>query len=89
LERLAALGRLSRDSWARWRGVVRSTARASGISLREHLMRVDTNVFSELLRPRPNANVVAWFGAQEMIHISVVTLEEHAPAGAAISLLRA
>ena len=47
-------------------------------------MRVDTNVLSELLRPRPNANVVAWFGAQEMIHISVVTLEEHAPAGAAI-----
>lgn len=40
------------------------------------MMLVDTNVLSELPRPRPNANVVAWFAAQETIHISVVTLEE-------------
>jgi predicted nucleic acid-binding protein len=39
-------------------------------------MLVDTNVLSELPRPRPNGNVVAWFGAQETIHVSVVTLEE-------------
>lgn len=39
-------------------------------------MLVDTNVLSELPRPRPNANVLAWFAAQETIHISVVTLEE-------------
>jgi predicted nucleic acid-binding protein len=40
------------------------------------LMLVDTNVLSELPRPRPNANVVAWFAAQDTIHVSVVTLEE-------------
>jgi predicted nucleic acid-binding protein len=39
-------------------------------------MLVDTNVLSELPRPRPNANVVAWFAAQETVHVSVVTLEE-------------
>ncbi len=39
-------------------------------------MLVDTNVLSELPRSRPNANVVAWFAAQETIHVSVVTLEE-------------
>ncbi len=39
-------------------------------------MLVDTNVLSELPRPRPNANVVAWFAAQETIHVSVVSLEE-------------
>jgi hypothetical protein len=39
-------------------------------------MLVDTNVLSELPRPRPNARVVRWFSAQETIHVSVVTLEE-------------
>jgi predicted nucleic acid-binding protein len=39
-------------------------------------MLVDTNVLSELPRPRPNANVVRWFSAQATIHVSVVTLEE-------------
>jgi predicted nucleic acid-binding protein len=39
-------------------------------------MLVDTNVLSELPRPRPSAEVVAWFAAQETIHLSVVTLEE-------------
>jgi toxin FitB len=39
-------------------------------------MLVDTNVLSELPRPRPNAQVVGWFADQETIHLSVVTLEE-------------
>jgi toxin FitB len=39
-------------------------------------MLVDTNVLSELPRPRPNANVVFWIAAQETIHVSVITLEE-------------
>jgi len=39
-------------------------------------MLVDTNVLSELPRPRPNPNVLRWFAAQEAIHLSVVTLEE-------------
>jgi predicted nucleic acid-binding protein len=39
-------------------------------------MLVDTNVLSELPRPRPNANVVAWFAAQETVHVSVISLEE-------------
>jgi toxin FitB len=39
-------------------------------------MLVDTNVLSELPRPKPDGNVVAWFAAQKTIHVSVVTLEE-------------
>ena len=39
-------------------------------------MLVDTNVLSELARPRPNAAVVDWLAAQSRIHLSVVTLEE-------------
>jgi predicted nucleic acid-binding protein len=39
-------------------------------------MLVDTNVLSELPRPRPNTRVVRWFAAQETIHVSVLTLEE-------------
>ena len=39
-------------------------------------MLVDTNVLSELPRPRPNLEVVRWFESQETIHVSVVTLEE-------------
>jgi predicted nucleic acid-binding protein len=37
---------------------------------------VDTNVISELPRPRPNAAVVAWLETQETIAISAVTVEE-------------
>jgi predicted nucleic acid-binding protein len=37
---------------------------------------VDTNVLSELARPRPNAAVVGWFAKQREIQLSVVTLEE-------------
>jgi len=39
-------------------------------------MLVDTNVLSELPRPRPNPNVLRWFDSLETIHLSVVTLEE-------------
>jgi toxin FitB len=39
-------------------------------------MLVDTNVLSELVRPRPNPAVVHWLAAQNRIHLSVVTLEE-------------
>ena len=38
-------------------------------------MLVDTNVVSELARPRPNARVVAWFSEQSRIHLSVITLD--------------
>jgi predicted nucleic acid-binding protein len=37
---------------------------------------VDTNVLSELTRPRANANVLRWLDALETLHVSVVTLEE-------------
>jgi predicted nucleic acid-binding protein len=40
------------------------------------LILVDTNVLSELPRPRPNAKVVDWFAHQETVHLSVITLEE-------------
>jgi predicted nucleic acid-binding protein len=40
------------------------------------LILADTNVLSELPRPRPNARVVRWFAEQETVHLSVVTLEE-------------
>ena len=39
-------------------------------------MLVDTSVLSELPRPRPNAQVLGWFAAQQAIHVSVVTIEE-------------
>lgn len=39
-------------------------------------MLVDTNVLSELARPRPNPAVVHWLAAQSRVHLSVVTLEE-------------
>jgi predicted nucleic acid-binding protein len=39
-------------------------------------MLVDTNVLSELARPRPNPAVMAWFAMQNRIHLSVITLEE-------------
>jgi len=36
----------------------------------------DTNVLSELVRPRPNPGVLAWAAEVERISISVITLEE-------------
>jgi predicted nucleic acid-binding protein len=36
----------------------------------------DTNVLSELVRPRPNPGVLSWAAAIGRISISVVTLEE-------------
>ena len=39
---------------------------------------LDTNVLSELIRPKPNPNVVAWFKPlpAETLHVSVLTLGE-------------
>src|SRR5262245_44208394 len=37
---------------------------------------VDTNVLSELVRPRPNAAVVAWADGIERISVSTITFEE-------------
>jgi predicted nucleic acid-binding protein len=39
-------------------------------------MLVDTNVVSELMRPRPASGVVQWAEAQESMSLSVITLEE-------------
>ena len=39
-------------------------------------MLVDTNVISELMRPRPNAKVQAWAERQESFDLSVVCVEE-------------
>jgi predicted nucleic acid-binding protein len=36
----------------------------------------DTNVLSELVRARPDGNVLAWAELQPMLALSVVTLEE-------------
>ena len=37
---------------------------------------VDTNVLSELARPRPRASVVGWAGTVTRISLSGITLEE-------------
>src|SRR5262245_4353083 len=37
---------------------------------------VDTNVLSELARPRPSAQVVTWARAVARVSVSVITLEE-------------
>ena len=37
---------------------------------------VDTNVLSELVRPRPNMGVVAWADGIERISVSTITFEE-------------
>ncbi len=37
---------------------------------------VDTNVLSELARPRPNAGVIAWADGIERISVSTITFEE-------------
>jgi toxin FitB len=37
---------------------------------------VDTNVISELVRPRPNAGVLRWAETLSKINLSAVTLEE-------------
>lgn len=39
-------------------------------------MLVDTNVLSELMRPRPSPHVLAWAERQETMSLSVVALEE-------------
>lgn len=36
----------------------------------------DTNVISELVRPRPNPGVIAWAGTVSSMALSVVSLEE-------------
>ena len=39
---------------------------------------LDTNVLSELVRPKPHPSVLAWFAAapDEALHVSVITLGE-------------
>jgi predicted nucleic acid-binding protein len=37
---------------------------------------VDTDVISELSRPRPNANVVAWLSGVDEIALSAITVDE-------------
>lgn len=37
---------------------------------------VDTNVLSELAKPRPSSAVLRWFAHQDQISLSVVSLEE-------------
>ncbi len=37
---------------------------------------IDTNILSELMRRRPDPNVVAWAGRQPGFAVSVITLEE-------------
>jgi len=37
---------------------------------------LDTNVVSELARPRPDQKVRAWLGGQTEVSISVITIEE-------------
>ncbi len=39
---------------------------------------LDTNVISELMKPRPNRRVVAWVDgtAEELLHLSVITIGE-------------
>lgn len=37
---------------------------------------VDTNVVSELARPKPNSHVVDWFGTQSTIALSSISIEE-------------
>jgi predicted nucleic acid-binding protein len=54
---------------------------------------VDTNVLSEVMRPVPNAGVVAWLGAQPAIQVSAITIMElefgiaRAPEGRRATLL--
>lgn len=37
---------------------------------------IDTNVLSDLVRPRPNAGVLQWAATVERVGISVVTIDE-------------
>jgi predicted nucleic acid-binding protein len=37
---------------------------------------IDTNILSELVRPRPNPGVVAWLAAQRELAISAVSVDE-------------
>ena len=36
----------------------------------------DTNIISEVMRPRPQPAVTAWLGQQEKIYLSVISVEE-------------
>ena len=36
----------------------------------------DTNILSEVMRPDPQLGVSQWFGQQERIYLSVITVEE-------------
>ena len=36
----------------------------------------DTNIISEIMRPQPQPNVLAWFGQQDIIYLSVISVEE-------------
>ncbi len=36
----------------------------------------DTNIISEIMRPRPQPDVSQWFSQQEKIYLSVITVEE-------------
>ncbi|MFZ1389851.1 MAG: type II toxin-antitoxin system VapC family toxin [Thiolinea sp.] len=42
------------------------------------MILLDTNIISDLMRPSPQASVVAWLNAQEPldVHISVITIAE-------------
>lgn len=42
------------------------------------MLLIDTNIISELWKPNPNQNVVAWLDAQAMdtIYLSVITIAE-------------
>ena len=39
---------------------------------------LDTNIVSELMKPRPNPRVVAWVAntAEPLLHLSVITIGE-------------
>ena len=37
---------------------------------------IDTNIISELVRPKPNPNVIQWAGQQTGFFLSVISLEE-------------
>jgi toxin FitB len=58
-----------------WRFLLESIARTPLI---KEIMTIlcDTNIISELARPRPNPDVVAWSQDLESIAISVITLDE-------------
>ena len=40
------------------------------------MILIDTNVLGELVRPRPQARVVTWFGGLDDLALSAITVEE-------------